>query len=536
MVCNGQRDRAEGAPREDRRRHHRQGDGRPSRPAHGRRSPAPLPAQVCRARRADPPVRAAARRARHGGRGDRRHPLPHVQPRQGRASGGDAHRRQRAAPARLLRQARGPPPREGAAAGAARDVRGQGLPVQPQAAAVPPRLRAARRGRRFLGGGGLRGPAAAPVPGLQAAGVLADRQVGRRGARLAGRGRLGGPGRPAARGAARPSRSAAAARGVREGAQAAHQAGRRGRPVAAEVGRGLRAPGRARPAPQCRRPAARGAQTPGRGRPAARVRRAAAVHAHRRPAPGQRRDLRGPRGRSSDAPAAPGRGRQRQDAGGAARHAGRGRHRGAVGAAGAHRGPGAAAPPLDHRHDGRSRRGRHARRCGARHQGHAAHRLDGRAGQAGGAAGRGHRRGGHRHRHARADRGRRAVPRPRSGGGGRAAPVRRGAARRPACQGRTAAAPAGDDRDADSAHGRHDGLRGPGDLGARRAAAGPFAHRESRRPGPGQAALPHPRLGAGARGGRRRPPGVRGLPAHRRRGRDGPRDGGPGHRGRRRGR
>ena len=40
-------------------------------------------------------------------------------------------------------------------------------------------------------------------------------------------------------------------------------------------------------------------------------------------------------------------------------------------------------------------------------------------------------------------------------------------------------------------------------------------------PAAGQAALPGARLGARARGGRGRPPGVRGLPAHRRRGRDG---------------
>ena len=110
-----------------------------------------------------------------------------------------------------------------------------------------------------------------------------------------------------------------------------------------------------------------------------------------------------------------------------------------------------------------------------------------------------------------------AVPRPGPGRGRRAAPLRRRAARRPARQGQAAAAPAGHDRHPDPAHGRDDRLRRPGDL--RPATSCPPAARRSPRhvvPGRGQAALPGPRLGAGARGGGGRPPGVRGLPAHRR--------------------
>ena len=69
------------------------------------------------------------------------------------------------------------------------------------------------------------------------------------------------------------------------------------------------------------------------------------------------------------------------------------------------------------------------------------------------------------------------------GGGRRATPVRRGATRSVARQGscRHHAAPAGDDRDADTAHGRADRLRRPGDLDAARAAARPPAHHHQRR-------------------------------------------------------
>ena len=125
---------------------------------------------------------------------------------------------------------------------------------------------------------------------------------------------------------------------------------------------------------------------------------------------------------------------------------------------------------------------------------------------------------GDRDRHARpALRGRR-LPRPRPGGGGRAAPVRGGAAGRVAGQGRAAAARAGDDRDADPPHGRHDGLRRPGDLDAVPAAAGPFADRLARGAGRGEAGLPGPRVATAARGGAGRPSGLCGVPADRRRG------------------
>ena len=44
---------------------------------------------------------------------------------------------------------------------------------------------------------------------------------------------------------------------------------------------------------------------------------------------------------------------------------------------------------------------------------------------------------------------------------------------------------------------------------------GPVADRLARGAGGGEAGLPGPGLAAGARGGHRRPPGVRGVPAHR---------------------
>ena len=64
-----------------------------------------------------------------------------------------------------------------------------------------------------------------------------------------------------------------------------------------------------------------------------------------------------------------------------------------------------------------------------------------------------------------------------------------------------AAARAGDDRDADPAHGRDDRLRRPGDVHADAAAARPLADRLARGAGAGEAGLPGPGLAAGARGG-----------------------------------
>ena len=126
-------------------------------------------------------------------------------------------------------------------------------------------------------------------------------------------------------------------------------------------------------------------------------------------------------------------------------------------------------------------------------------------------------------RHPRADPGHRRLPRPRPGRRRRAAPVRRRAARRPAQQGEGAAAPAGDDRDPDPAHGGDDGVRRPRRLDADRAAGRPVADRLARRAGGGEAALPRAGLEAGPRGGRRRPPGLRRLPPDRRHGPEEPR-------------
>jgi ATP-dependent DNA helicase RecG len=126
-------------------------------------------------------------------------------------------------------------------------------------------------------------------------------------------------------------------------------------------------------------------------------------------------------------------------------------------------------------------------------------------------------RGRHRDRHARPARGPRGLRRPRPCRRRRAAPLRGRAARRPHRQGRHPAARAGDDRHPDPAHGGDDGLRRPRDLDADRAArrAGAGAdHGGARRRRP---ALGRPGLAAGARGGRGRPPGLRGVPAHRRR-------------------
>ena len=74
--------------------------------------------------------------------------------------------------------------------------------------------------------------------------------------------------------------------------------------------------------------------------------------------------------------------------------------------------------------------------------------------------------GRHRRRHPRAAPGGRRVRRPRAGRGRRAAPLRRRAARRAARQGQPPAARAGDDRDADPAHGRDDRVRRPGGVDA----------------------------------------------------------------------
>ena len=151
-----------------------------------------------------------------------------------------------------------------------------------------------------------------------------------------------------------------------------------------------------------------------------------------------------------DEPAAPGRGRLRQDPRRAAGDAAGRRRRRPGGPAGTHRGAGPAAPPLDQRDARRPRPGRDARRCRGGHHGRAAHRLHGPGGPAGGHAPHRHRRGRHRDRHPRPPRGPRRVRRPRPRRRRRAAPLRRRAARGPDRQGGHAPARPGDDRDARS--------------------------------------------------------------------------------------
>ena len=126
------------------------------------------------------------------------------------------------------------------------------------------------------------------------------------------------------------------------------------------------------------------------------------------------------------------------------------------------------------------------------------------------------RRGRHRGRHPRAALRGRRLRRPRPDRGRRAAPVRRGAARRAAGEGRPAAARTGDDRDADPAYRRHDGVRRPGDLHAvascraagRRSPRTSSRRRRSRRSWTGPGARLREEVG-------RRAPGVRGVPADR---------------------
>ncbi len=113
-------------------------------------------------------------------------------------------------------------------------------------------------------------------------------------------------------------------------------------------------------------------------------------------------------------------------------------------------------------------------------------------------------------RHARAHRGPGGVPRAGAGHHRRAAPLRRDAARRAAGQGHAPRHP-GDDRDADSAHAGADDLRRPRRLGDARDAAGPQADQDDRQAG--VAARRDLRLHP--RAARRRPAGLRHLPAGR---------------------
>lgn len=261
------------------------------------------------------------------------------------------------------------------------DVRGQGVRLQPQDAAGAPHVPAPRReghrrpGRGDRGRRRVRRAAAADLPGLQAARLLADRQGRRhRPAQRAGRGG------PAARGAARGTRIRPAAGGAAQDPPPADQGGHRRRAGPAALGRGLRAPGRTRPPPLRRHPAPRGGPQIRPRRPARRLRRQAALHPHRRPAEGHRGDLRRSGDRTPDAPAAAGRGGVGKDDGCPARDAHR-RRRGRPGRdARPHRGARPATPPLHHRDDGGAGRRRNARGFRSGDQGRPAHRFHGHGG------------------------------------------------------------------------------------------------------------------------------------------------------------
>ncbi len=237
------------------------------------------------------------------------------------------------------------------------------------------------------------------------------------------------------------------------------------------------------------------------------------------PAGGRRGDRGRPARAASDAPPAAGRGRLGQDRRRAAGDAAGRRQRGPGGAARADRGARRSSTPGDRALLGPARPGRRAGRGRRRDAGRPADRLAG-----GGGAARRPGRGGRAARRASS-----SGPTPCSSEGvefadlgagrrRRAAPLRRGAAGRPARQGRHPAARARHDRDAHPAHRRDDGLRRPGDLHADRAArrAGRRSRPTSCRSGSNRPWL-RPRLGAGARGGRRGPAGLRRVPAHRRR-------------------
>ncbi len=292
--------------------------------------------------------------------------------------------------------------------------------------------------------------------------------------------------------------------------------------AAAEVGRGVRAAGRAGPAAAGRGRAARHLAHPAPRQAARCVRRPAPVPADRRAARRGRGDHDRAVPGAPDAPAAAGRGGLRQDPGRGARHAPGGGRRRPGGAARAHRGAGPAALPVA---DPAARPARPGRRAGRRRPGHpgrAAHRLAGRQGPPGRAGRRGLRRGRHRDRHAHpalppGPAGRPGgVQGPGPGGDRRAAPVRRAAARRATREGpRQPPARAGHDGHPDPPDGGHDRLRRPGRMHAQRAAGRPHADHQPRGARRGEAALPRAHLAAAPRGSGRRRPGLRRVPPDR---------------------
>ena len=238
---------------------------------------------------------------------------------------------------------------------------------------------------------------------------------------------------------------------------------------------------------------------PHRRRPPRRRAQPSALHAHPRPGGGARRD-RG-RSRRSLADGTPPAGRRRlgKDARGAALGAARERRRGT----------------------GRHRRTDRAARTAARGECGPAAGADRGAGRlplgnrgrrAAAAAARGARGGRGRHpvRHARAVLAGRRLPAARAGRGRRAAQVRRPAADGHARQGGSAG-PAADDRDADPAHPRAHGVRGPRRVDHPHHAPGtPPGDHPPRPAGERGEGVP-----ARARGARPGTPGLLRLPAHR---------------------
>ena len=415
-----------------RRRPHGQGDREGIRAAHGRRPAAALPAPAGRARRAHRSRRAARSTTtsrswpRCAGAEGRRL-------RQDRAAVDRRRRRPGRARSAVLRPAQRLARRE-RAGGALGLFAGKVGDVQPAPPARPPRVPAARATTRWpIAEADVYARADPGLPRDQGRPDLDDRQRGQAGPRHA---------RPARRTRVPPTiRPGRSCRPSTRAMRAMHApddwrgSGRR-RKQPAELGRGVRAPARARPAPAWPRPS--NPATPRPARPGGLlddVRRAAAVRAHRRPARG-RRDARGRARRvAPDAPPAAGRGRLGQDGRRAAGDAAGRRRRRTGRAARADRGARRAARPHDRGHARAAGAGRAAGRRRRRHAGRAAHRLAAGRRAAARAARRRERRGRHRRRHPRADPGARPVRRPRPGRGGRAAPLRRRAARRPARQG-----------------------------------------------------------------------------------------------------